>query len=100
MTQSTEHAASTANLHKEISRLRHELKTSKESHPASSERIRVGDYLLERLIQLGVTVGCPSQDTHRQYLIFELPLDRPSSVFQEISTSVSMFSSLPTVADG
>ncbi|KAF9643971.1 pyruvate decarboxylase [Thelephora ganbajun] len=55
MAQSTEHITSTANLHKEISHLRHELKTTAESHPASSERIRVGDYLLERLVQLGVT---------------------------------------------
>ena len=57
MAQSTEHAASAAHLHKEISNLRHELKTSKGGHPASSEKIRVGDYLLERLAQLGVTVS-------------------------------------------
>ena len=56
MAQSTENAASTANLHKEINHLRHELKTTTESHPASSERIRIGDYLIERLVQLGVTV--------------------------------------------
>jgi pyruvate decarboxylase len=55
MAQAQEHAISTAHLHKEISHLRHELKTSNESHPASSEKIRVGDYLLERLVQLGVT---------------------------------------------
>jgi hypothetical protein len=57
MAQSTEHAASTAHLHKEISHLRHELKTTTEGHPASSEKIKVGDYLLERLVQLGVTVS-------------------------------------------
>ena len=56
MAQFTEHAASTANLHKEISHLRHELKTTAGGHPASSEQIRVGNYLLERLAQLGVTV--------------------------------------------
>jgi pyruvate decarboxylase len=55
MVQPNEHAASTANLHKEISQLRHELKITAESHPASSEQIRVGEYLLERLVQLGVT---------------------------------------------
>jgi len=55
MAQSTEHAASTATLHKEINHLRHELKTTTSSHPASSERIRIGNYLLERLSQLGVT---------------------------------------------
>lgn len=64
MAQSTEHAASTAHLHKEISDLRHELKTSKDGHPASSEHIKVGDYLLDRLAQLGVTVGTP-RNTYR-----------------------------------
>ena len=59
MVQFTEHATSTANLHKEISQLRHELKTTAESHPTSSEQIRIGDYLLERLAQLGVTVRRP-----------------------------------------
>jgi len=88
MTQSTEHAASTANLHKEISHLRHELKTTAEGHPASSERVRVGDYLLERLAQLGVTVRQPSKNVG-QFLTSELPFDRPSLAFQEISTSVS-----------
>lgn len=55
MVRSTDDAASAANLHKEINHLRHELKTSAEGHPASSKQIRVGDYLLERLVQLGVT---------------------------------------------
>ena len=99
MAQSTEHAASTANLHKEISHLRHELKTTAEKHPASSEQIRVGDYLLERLAQLGVTVGRPSQNIHSQCLISELPFYRPSSAFQEISTSVSTFNCLLSVDD-
>lgn len=66
MAQSTENAASAANLHKEISHLRHELKTTAESHPASSERIRIGDYLIERLAQLGVTVRPPSENAHHQ----------------------------------
>lgn len=56
MAHSNEHAASTAILHKEISHLRHQLKTTAGSHPAASEQIRIGDYLLERLVQLGVTV--------------------------------------------
>lgn len=63
MAQSTEQAASTAILQKEISRLRHELKTAAESNPAASEQIRIGDYLLERLAQLGVTVRSPSRRT-------------------------------------
>ena len=87
MVQSTEHAASAANLHKEISHLRHELKTSK-GHPASSEKIRVGDYLLERLAQLGVTVSTILFDVWclRPELLFR----RLFSVFQEISTLVSL----------
>ena len=56
MVQSAEQAAFTATLQKEISHLRHELKTTAGGHPAASEQIRVGDYLLERLVQLGVTV--------------------------------------------
>jgi len=56
MAQSTGHAATTAMLQKEISQLRHELKTTSESNIAASEQIRVGDYLIERLVQLGVTV--------------------------------------------
>ena len=100
MTQSTEHAASTANLHREISHLRHELKTTTESHPASCERIRIGDYLLERLVQLGVTVRCPSKNVGCQRLAPELLFDRPSSVFQEISTSVSTLGSPLSANDG
>jgi len=56
MAQSTGHAAATAILQKEISHLRHELKTAAEGHKAASKQIRVGDYLIGRLIQLGVTV--------------------------------------------
>ena len=62
MAPTTEHVASTAHLHKEISNLRHELKTTVEGHPASSEQIRVGDYLLERLAQLGATVSILCQN--------------------------------------
>lgn len=61
MVHSTEHASSTAHLHKEINHLRHELKTTAGGHPSSSEQIRIGDYLLERLAQLGVTVSTLSQ---------------------------------------
>jgi pyruvate decarboxylase len=46
-----------ASLHAEVNRLRHELRTTKagEEAPAAAEQITVGDYLLERLAQLGVT---------------------------------------------
>ena len=89
MVQSTEDTGFIATLQKEISHLRHELKTAAESHPAVSERIRVGDYLLERLAQLGVTVSLLSQSTSHPYPVSEPPFNRPSSVFQETSTSVS-----------
>lgn len=92
MSQHTEHAASTAHLHKEISHLRHELKTSKEGHPASSEKIRVGDYLLDRLAQLGVTVSTPLIDV--RCLRSESLSYRPCSAFQEISTLVSLLTAL------
>lgn len=55
MAQSTEHIVPTARLRKEVNGLRHELKTVAEGHLASLEQITVGGYLLERLIQLGVT---------------------------------------------
>ena len=85
MAQSTDYAAVTATLQKEISHLRHELKTTAESHLSASEQIRVGDYLIERLVQLGVTVKdlCSTSDTSK------LMFDRPYSVSQETSTSVS-----------
>jgi len=89
MAQSIENAASTANLHREISQLRHELKTTTRSHPASSERIRVGDYLIERLVQLGVTVRPPSEPVTQYAWHSEFVFGRPSSAFREISTSVS-----------
>lgn len=57
MVHSTDRATLTVHLHKEISHLRHELKVTKGDHPPSSEQIKVGDYLLERLVQLGVTVS-------------------------------------------
>lgn len=59
MAQSEEYAVSAARLQQEVSDLRHELKTVAEGHPASSKRITVGGYLLERLVQLGVTVSVP-----------------------------------------
>jgi len=85
MAQSTGHAAATATLQKEISHLRHELKTTAESHLSASKQIRVGDYLIERLVQLGVTVKdlSSTSDTSKPLL------DRPSSVSQETSTLVS-----------
>ena len=90
MSRSTEHIASTANLHKEISHLRHELKTATESHPASSERIRIGDYLIERLIHLGVTVRRPPRN-YRRRLLSKLSFGRPSLVFRGTSILVSVF---------
>lgn len=55
MTHSTVQAASAARLQKEINHLRHELRTVAEGHPAAGEHLNIGDYLLERLSQLGVT---------------------------------------------
>ena len=57
MAQSKEYAVSAARLQQEVDDLRHELKTVAVGHPPSLERITVGDYLLRRLVQLGVTVG-------------------------------------------
>lgn len=57
MAHSMTQAASAARLQKEVNHLRHELKTVAEGHPASAEHVTVGDYLLERLTQLGVTVS-------------------------------------------
>jgi len=79
-------AHATAILQKEISHLRHELKTTAEGHHAASEQIRVGDYLIERLVQLGVTVRPVLRGTSGTS---KLVFDRPSSVSQETSTSVS-----------
>lgn len=49
-----------ASLHAEVNRLRHEIQTLKvDSHiPEAGEQVYIGQYLLERLAQLGVTV-CP-----------------------------------------
>jgi len=68
MAQSTVNAAATATLHKEISYLRHELKTIAEGHKAASKQIRVGDYLIERLVQLGVTVSPVPRGTSLTYV--------------------------------
>ena len=50
---------SVASLQSEVSRLRHELKTLKveDQVPAAGDTIFLADYLLERLVQLGVTVS-------------------------------------------
>jgi hypothetical protein len=49
---------SIASLKAEVNRLRHELRTTKaeEEVPAAAEQITIGNYLLDRLVQLGVTV--------------------------------------------
>lgn len=57
MAHFTVQAASAARLQKEVNHLRHELKTVAEGHPAAAEHVTIGDYLLERLSQLGVTVS-------------------------------------------
>ena len=46
----------TVSLQAEVNRLRHELQTTKEEYEGL-EQITIGDYILERLAQLGVTVG-------------------------------------------
>jgi pyruvate decarboxylase len=50
-----------ANLQAEISRLKHELQTMKvdEEIPSAGETCTIADYLLERLVQLKVTVRTP-----------------------------------------
>lgn len=49
-----------ASLHTEVTRLRHELQTLKHESPAADETLYVGQYLVERLVQLGITVRSPS----------------------------------------
>ncbi|KAL1950660.1 hypothetical protein VTO73DRAFT_5784 [Trametes versicolor] len=46
-----------ASLHTEVTRLRHELQTLKGEHesPAAEQTMYVGQYLVERLVQLGIT---------------------------------------------
>lgn len=53
--------AAVAQLQAEVNRLRHELSTVKahEQAPGTSDSIYVGQYLVERLVQLGVTVRVP-----------------------------------------